>query len=218
MTRQEYKKARKLIRGNGRMALQWLPKTVRDEAETWMFNITDSKDDLEERASMVNYCKERNIECTAYNTASRAVLKRFEERAKEVRVYNLATDIEYRFDKHTAPKWALAFSYCSEHNMMSALFAAAQDLKLPEFYKKNLKFEYGKVSIGCGDWAVKMPTSSATRHTGQLIGSRNWLGQPLKNTFADYAKVCEKASAKVHSALDRKQSIALNAESPGPRG
>jgi hypothetical protein len=70
-----------------------------------------------------------------------------------MKTFNLANDQEYTFDDATTPEWAVAYGYCSEHNLMSALFASAQDGCLEEFFAK-LPTIRGKKSISCGDWAA----------------------------------------------------------------
>lgn len=57
MNRKEYKAARRLIRDNGRYALNWIKGKARQELDHLLFNIQDSKDLLEERASIIAYCK-----------------------------------------------------------------------------------------------------------------------------------------------------------------
>lgn len=64
MTRNEYKAARRLIRDNGRYALNWIEGSAREELDHLLFNIQDSKDLLEERASIIAYCNRENF---AYN-------------------------------------------------------------------------------------------------------------------------------------------------------
>ena len=61
MTKQKYRECRKLIKDNGRYALQWL--TDKDEAifNHLLFNIQDSTDWLAERADIVAWCKRDNV-------------------------------------------------------------------------------------------------------------------------------------------------------------
>lgn len=61
MTRNEYKAARRLIRDNGRYALNWIKGQVREELDHLLFNIQDSKDLLAERASIIAYCNRENV-------------------------------------------------------------------------------------------------------------------------------------------------------------
>ena len=70
-----------------------------------------------------------------------------------MRTFNLSNEQERFFDEHTTAEWACAYGYCEENNLLSALFSAAQDLRLPEFYK-TLPFIYGKRSVACGNWAT----------------------------------------------------------------
>ena len=64
MKRTEYKAFRRLIRDNGRYALNWIKGAARDELDHLLFNIQDSKDLLAERADIVAYCKREGV---AYN-------------------------------------------------------------------------------------------------------------------------------------------------------
>lgn len=68
MTRTEYRKARRLIRDNGRYALRWMSAevfAVMDALQT----VKDSTDRLAERAGIVAYCKREGIACNARQTA-----------------------------------------------------------------------------------------------------------------------------------------------------
>jgi len=68
MRRTDYIKARRLIRDNGRYALRWLDKFIR-EAFDKLLTIQDSKDRLAERADIVAYCKRESIDCNVRHTA-----------------------------------------------------------------------------------------------------------------------------------------------------
>ena len=68
--------------------------------------------------------------------------------------FNALTDQEVIFDDNTAAEYAVAYAYCEEHNLMSALFCHCHALTLPEFYK-TLPMMYGRRSVGCGDWMAK---------------------------------------------------------------
>jgi hypothetical protein len=70
-----------------------------------------------------------------------------------MRAFHLTQNVEHIFDENTAPEWAVAYGYCEENNLMSALFAAAHGMRLLAFYK-TLPFTYGQKSIACGDWAA----------------------------------------------------------------
>jgi len=74
-----------------------------------------------------------------------------------MKAFNLHTNQEIHFDASTTPEWAVAYGYCAENNLMSALFKSAQDKKFPEFLK-TLPTTRGQVSIACGDWAASLVT------------------------------------------------------------
>ena len=68
ISRTEYRKARRLIRDNGRYALRWMPAevfAVMDVLET----MKGSTDQLTERAAIVAHCKREGIQCNARQTA-----------------------------------------------------------------------------------------------------------------------------------------------------
>lgn len=71
MTRNEYKTARRLIRDNGRYALNWIKEQARIELDHLLFNIQDSKDWLAERADIVAYCQRENISYNFRNLANK---------------------------------------------------------------------------------------------------------------------------------------------------
>jgi hypothetical protein len=64
MTRTEYKRARRIIRDNGRIAYRWLGENGEKLRE-----LADTQDWLAERADIVAYCKRKNIACDARCTA-----------------------------------------------------------------------------------------------------------------------------------------------------
>lgn len=64
MTRTEYKQTRRLIRDNGRYALNWIKGQLREDWDHLLFNIQDSKDLLAERADIVAWCNRGGV---AYN-------------------------------------------------------------------------------------------------------------------------------------------------------
>lgn len=66
---------------------------------------------------------------------------------------NLSTLEELYFDENTTALWAVCYGYCEEHNLMSALFASAQDKKFEDFAKK-LPVMYGKKTASAGDWTA----------------------------------------------------------------
>ena len=61
MNRQQYKQARRLIRDNGRYALQWFDVSTRI-IYSLILIVQDSKDLLAERQDIVTYCKREGIE------------------------------------------------------------------------------------------------------------------------------------------------------------
>jgi hypothetical protein len=71
MTKNEYRNARRLIRDNGRCALNWMTPEHRDAMDRLLYGIQDSKDELAERADIVAYCKREGIACTVRHTAPR---------------------------------------------------------------------------------------------------------------------------------------------------
>ena len=70
-----------------------------------------------------------------------------------MKAFSLLNDAEYRFDENTTPEWAVAYAYCAENNLSSALFASAQDKRFPEFFA-TLPVTRGRQSIAVGDWAA----------------------------------------------------------------
>ena len=66
---------------------------------------------------------------------------------------NLSTLEELSFDKSTTPLWAVCYGYCQDNNLMSALFAAAQDMKFERFAEK-LPVVYGEKTVSVGDWTA----------------------------------------------------------------
>ncbi len=61
MTRTQYFEARRLIRDNGRYALNWLKGQIREDWDHLLFNIQDSKDVLAERADIVAWCNRDGV-------------------------------------------------------------------------------------------------------------------------------------------------------------
>lgn len=76
ITRIQYKAARKLIRENGRAALRWMTHEV-NACMQRLIDIQDSKDELQERADIVAYCRREGLSCTPRHTASRAEKNHF---------------------------------------------------------------------------------------------------------------------------------------------
>lgn len=62
MTKNQYLKTRRLIRDNGRYALQWFDAESRLQWDNLLFNIQDSTDWLQERADIVRSCTRKGIE------------------------------------------------------------------------------------------------------------------------------------------------------------
>ncbi len=61
MNRTEYRKARRMLRDNGRAALRWMPPGTRESMERLCFNVQDSQDWLAERQDIVDYCKREGL-------------------------------------------------------------------------------------------------------------------------------------------------------------
>jgi hypothetical protein len=70
-----------------------------------------------------------------------------------MKVFNLGNDTEVEFID-TDPEWAVAYCYCGDNLMLSALYAAREDGRLHEFYR-TLPFTSSQFSVACGDWAVR---------------------------------------------------------------
>lgn len=82
VTRIQYKAARKLLRENGKSALHWMTPNVR-EAMDRLINLQAAIDELQERAGIIEYSKLENWHCDVRQTASRAVLARFEDQRRK---------------------------------------------------------------------------------------------------------------------------------------
>lgn len=67
MTKAQYRQARRLIRDNGRYALNWLDGATRAAFDHLLFN-QDSTDWLAERADIVGWCKREGKPCTPRQT------------------------------------------------------------------------------------------------------------------------------------------------------
>lgn len=70
-----------------------------------------------------------------------------------MRAFNLMNDTEYTFDAHTTALWAACYAYCSEHDLMSALFSSAQN-KTFEQFAKTLPVIYGRHCVACGNYVA----------------------------------------------------------------
>lgn len=79
MNRTQYRRARRLIRDNGRAALKWLDTKAREAMERLM-DEANSKDALAERADIVAYCQRLGTHCTPMHTADLGLLARFQDR------------------------------------------------------------------------------------------------------------------------------------------
>jgi len=64
MSKQQYRRARRLIRDNGRAAYEWLDQVGGDALRA----LADAKDWLAERADIVSYCQREGIACTVRHT------------------------------------------------------------------------------------------------------------------------------------------------------
>jgi tRNA-dihydrouridine synthase len=67
ITRTEYRKARRLIRDNGRYALRWMTEKTAAVMDVLLWG--QQIDQLAERADIVAYCKREGIECNPRQTA-----------------------------------------------------------------------------------------------------------------------------------------------------
>lgn len=65
MNRKAYRRARRIIRDNGRIAYRWL-----GEDGEKLRALADSQDWLAERADIVAYCQRQGVECTVRHTAA----------------------------------------------------------------------------------------------------------------------------------------------------
>jgi len=72
MIKAEYRKARRLVRDNGRYALNWMHPETRDVMDRLLFAIQDSTDHLSERADIIAYCNREGILCNVRHTQPRS--------------------------------------------------------------------------------------------------------------------------------------------------
>lgn len=72
-----------------------------------------------------------------------------------IRVHHALSNTEYHFGKNVGSPYAVAYCYCEENHRLSELFAHLHDGKLPDMLAK-LPMNYGKSSVGCGDWVAVM--------------------------------------------------------------
>ena len=68
-----------------------------------------------------------------------------------MKTMNLSTLELFEFDENTTALWAACYGYCQENNLMWALCAAAQDMKLDKF-AETLPVIYGEKTVSVGDW------------------------------------------------------------------
>lgn len=68
MTKTQYRQARRLVRDNGRCALNWMDGPTRLAMDT-LQDSKDSKDRLAERADIVNYFKKLGVVTNVRQTA-----------------------------------------------------------------------------------------------------------------------------------------------------
>lgn len=68
---------------------------------------------------------------------------------------NMLNDTVLEFDEATTPEWAVAYAYCEEHNLASALFASAHEQRFGEFFA-TLPAVQNNNYVQCGDWASQV--------------------------------------------------------------
>jgi hypothetical protein len=71
MTKTQYKRARRMIRDNGRSAYAWIARQCGGDwtAANALRDLADAKDWLAERADIVGFCKREGLHCTPLLTA-----------------------------------------------------------------------------------------------------------------------------------------------------
>lgn len=79
LNKSEYRKARRMLRDNGRAALRWLDGLTRIVMQRLM-DEANSKDALAERANILEHCQHLEIHCTPMHTADLGLLTRFQDR------------------------------------------------------------------------------------------------------------------------------------------
>ena len=79
ISKTEYRKARRMLRDNGRAALKWLDGMARDVMER-LIDERNSTDMLAERADVVAYCERVGTYHTALHTVDLGLLNRFYDR------------------------------------------------------------------------------------------------------------------------------------------
>lgn len=73
--------------------------------------------------------------------------------ADTMKAMNLRTGAKVEFDRNTTATYAVAYGYCEDNGLLSALFQACHNNGVPAFLD-TLPMHYGAVSVGCGDWAA----------------------------------------------------------------
>lgn len=68
MDRKTYTTTRRMIRDNGRYALNWMAPELRAKWDHLLFNIQDTSDWLAERADIVAWCKREGVACNVRHT------------------------------------------------------------------------------------------------------------------------------------------------------
>lgn len=79
LDKSEYRKARRMLRDNGRAALKWLDTKAREAMER-LINEGHATDALAQRADIVAYCQRIGTHCTPMHTADLGLLARFQDR------------------------------------------------------------------------------------------------------------------------------------------
>lgn len=68
MTRTQYRRARRLIRDNGRTAYTWIAKTYGWVLADKLRDLNDAQDWLKEREDIVAYCRRKGLATTPRHT------------------------------------------------------------------------------------------------------------------------------------------------------
>lgn len=68
MNRKTYQTTRRMIRDNGRYALNWMTPELRAQWDHLLFNIQDTNDWLSERADIVAWCNREGVACNPRQT------------------------------------------------------------------------------------------------------------------------------------------------------
>lgn len=73
--------------------------------------------------------------------------------ADTMKAINLRTGATVEFDRNTTAAYAVAYGYCEENGLLSALFQACHNNGVAAFLE-TLPIVYGAASVGCGDWVA----------------------------------------------------------------